>query len=116
MYSHRINAVAVHHFLHVFLIILFYLTGRRRHGELSCPVCRLSLHPMDLESHLLNEVEQLICISQIRRQQQLREPMACSSSQESPNSGNHKKEGSLEMSQDSRWDVSNNKDNLMIII
>ncbi|XP_035701785.1 E3 ubiquitin-protein ligase RNF220 isoform X2 [Folsomia candida] len=76
---------------------------RRRHGEIPCPVCKLSLHPMDLESHLLNEVEQLICISQIRRQAQLHlrsgEPLPCSS-RDSPS---NKKEG--ELSQDSRWDT-----------
>jgi len=85
-------------------LCIHYIAGRRKVGELTCPVCNMSVHPIELESHLLNEVEQLICISQIRRQQQLRnEPIACSS-RDSPNS--NKKDGAVELSQDSRWDVS----------
>ncbi|ODN00502.1 hypothetical protein Ocin01_06184 [Orchesella cincta] len=79
---------------------------RRNFGELSCPVCKMSLHPVDMESHLLSEVEQLMCLSRMHRNQQQRrdEPLASSSSTDS-SSNTNKKEGPAELSQDSRWET-----------
>lgn len=70
----------------------------------------MSLHPVDMESHLLSEVEQLMCLSRMPRAQQQRrdEPLASSSSTDSSSNAN-KKEGPAEMSQDSRWEVINDK-------
>ena len=89
---------------------MFNLTGKRGGGtELGCPVCKMSLRPTELESHLLNEVEQLMCMSRLARSQSIRLDEPSSSSQGSPSgistNPNNKKENPAESSQDSRWEV-----------
>jgi len=85
---------------------LHVLAGRRQAGELPCPVCDSSVRSEELEPHLISEVEQLMCISRIRRQQQMREELVatCSPGTDSANVA-AKKDGSVELSQSSRWEV-----------
>ncbi|CAG7710865.1 unnamed protein product [Allacma fusca] len=82
---------------------------RRRAGgqELGCPVCKISLRPLELESHLLAEVEQLMCMSRLGRSGPIRLEEPSTSAQDSPSSGsnNKNKEAGNEVSGDSRWET-----------
>lgn len=94
-----------------FKYFCFFIPGRRKGGPdtLNCPVCKMALRSCELESHLLAEVEQLMCMSRLRRSQG-QEPSTSSSTVDSPSSSNakNKETTNAETSQDTRWDVSLN--------